>query len=888
MSEFRLKQYQIRALDALKNFFAACHQCNSVENAFFQETNKTFRAPSQYRKIDETHLKDIPYVCLRVPTGGGKTLMASKAVSYSIRDFKRADSSVVLWLVPSNAILAQTLAALRNPEHPYYQCLDSSLHNIVVKNIDEALSMPLSDVSGRTCIIVSTLQAFRRDSKDGLRVYKDGNSALAPHFEHIPVQCQTEVEYNAETKEPVRSLKNLLAMHRPVVIVDEAHNARTLLSFNVLDGFHPSCIVEFTATPDTKANPSNVLYSVSAKELQAEDMIKMPIEVVGRPSAWRELVQDAINCRCGLEKVAEIEKVQTSLHEYIRPILLFQAMKKSKNDDSAVHAEKLKEILIKDYRIPEEEIRIATGDNYEIEGEDLFADTCPVRYIITQQALREGWDCSFAYVLCSIAESWSQIQVEQFIGRIMRLPHVMRKDAPELNKAYVFAPSSFTAVADSLRDALVQNGFQNFEAEKMVQQHEDPQLCREELFAEQNSYDYENITTTIQLTTVPETPPKFSMQLASHATYDQETKTIIFKRSMSPENRNELRLHFPQEKARIDQGYIESNRFHPERLSRIEMGYELHVPRLCVMEAPDLFLPFDETTIYERMDYERRDLTSALLNLDYLSSAGEITTGQIGMNQKGEVTSQAIQILQNQSFAWDFDAADRWQEAELVNWIDERLEHPDIDASDMTAALSKVISNMVTTEQMKLQQLVVDKYILLKSFLRALNRFRNDLRNRAYQLFLLPQCDTPLAVTPDCCFKYREAYPVNIRYSGKIKFNKHLYADVGDLNEEEAECAQKLDLHPKVDCWVRNLERREQDSFWLQTSTDKFYPDFVCKLTDGRILVVEYKGHHLYSNQDSTEKRTIGEIWASRSNGNCLFIMTDGKNIDQRLAEQGI
>lgn len=453
MSELRLKQYQIRALDALRNYFAACHQTGSVENAFFQETNKVFGSPARYTKISETHLADIPYVCLRVPTGGGKTLMASKAVSYAIRDFKHSDASIVLWLVPSNPILVQTLAALRNPDHPYYQCLDSSLHNVVIKTIDEALSMPLSDVSGRTCIIVSTIQAFRRDSKDGLRVYRGGNSALAPHFEHIPAQCQQEVEYDEETHSPVLSLKNLISMHRPAVIIDEAHNARTLLSFNVLDGFHPSCIVEFTATPDTKNNPSNVLYSVSAKELQAENMIKMPIQVVGRPSAWRELVQDAINCRNGLEKIAEIEKVQTPLHEYIRPILLFQAMKKSKTDVSLIHAEKLKELLIKDYRIAEEEIRISTGDIHELDGEDLLSENCPVRYIITQQQLREGWDCPFAYVLCSITDNWSAIQVEQFIGRIMRLPHVAKKDAPELNKAYVFAPSSFAAVADSLRDA---------------------------------------------------------------------------------------------------------------------------------------------------------------------------------------------------------------------------------------------------------------------------------------------------------------------------------------------------------------------------------------------------------------------------------------------------
>ena len=883
MSEFRLKQYQQRALDALKDYFAACHQLGSAETAFYQETAKTLGAPSPYRKIDEPHLKEIPYVCLRVPTGGGKTLMACRAVALAVRELERADSSIVLWLVPSTAILTQTLAALRDPDHPYHRCLDSSLHNIVVKNIDEALSMPLADVSGRTCIIVSTLQAFRRDSKEGLRVYKDGNSALAPHFEHIPEKCLSEVEYDEKTGAPVLSLKNLLAIHRPAVIVDEAHNARTLLSFNVLEGFHPSCIVEFTATPDTKAYPSNVLYSVSARELQAEDMIKMPIEVVGRPSAWHELIQDAVNCRNALEKIAGIERAVS--HEYLRPILLFQAMKKNKDDDSAVHAEKLKEILLRDYHLPEEHIRIATGEKYEIEGEDLLDETCPVRYIITQQALREGWDCPFAYVLCSIAESWSAIQVEQFIGRIMRLPHVTAKDAPELNKAYVFAPASFTEVASSLCDALVRNGFQKFEAAAMVQ--EAPKEYQDELFEEPRT-DYEDTTVTIRLTAPVETPPHFSPRLASHATYDATTNTVVFERSMSPENRDELRRHFPKDKARIDQGYIESNRYHPERLAPIEMGYELRVPRLCVRESPELLLPFDEETIYGQMDFDLHGLTGALLALDYRSSAGEVTRGTIDTNQQGNVVSQVMETLQEQSGAWDFDAASNWNEAELVRWLDDRLAHNDIPASDMTVALSRLIADMTTAKGMKLRQLVVDKFLLLKSVQRALVRFRDELRAEAYQELLLPQSGTPLAVTPECCFAYGEHYPVNTRYQGKIKFNRHLYADVGELNDEEEQCAQKLDMHPQVEAWVRNLEKREEDSFWLQTSTDKFYPDFVCKLKDGRILVVEYKGHHLYSNADSAEKRTIGELWAKLSGGKCLFIMTDGMNLDQKLHEQGL
>ena len=95
----------------------------------------------------------------------------------------------------------------------------------------------------------------------------------------------------------------------------------------------------------------------------------------------------------------------------------------------------------------------------------------------------------------------------------------------------------------------------------------------DDLFPEQQyDYDFDNISTTIQLTAPPETLPLFSAQLAAHASYNPQNNTITFKRSMSPENRNELKKIFPQDRQRIDMGYMESNRFHPERLSRIELG----------------------------------------------------------------------------------------------------------------------------------------------------------------------------------------------------------------------------------------------------------------------------------------------------------------------------
>jgi len=41
----------------------------------------------------------------------------------------------------------------------------------------------------------------------------------------------------------------------------------------------------------------------------------------------------------------------------------------------------------------------------------------------------------------------------------------------------------------------------------------------------------------------------------------------------------------------------------------------------------------------------------------------------------------------------------------------------------------------------------------------------------------------------------------------------------------------------------------------------------------GRVLVVEYKGEHLIGGPDTDEKRSIGEIWAARSSGRCIFML---------------
>lgn len=272
----------------------------------------------------------------------------------------------------------------------------------------------------------------------------------------------------------------MLRLHRPIVIVDEAHNARTPLSFKMLARFSPSLIVEFTATPEMRHRPSaghhasNLLTHVSAHELKAEEMIKLPIRLETNPD-WRETLAAAVGRQQALERLAMLEEQAGG--EPIRPIVLLQAEANRAGQDSLTF-EVLRQALIEDFRILEEQVRVATGNRRELEGLDLNARDCPVRYVITVQALKEGWDCPFAYVLCSVAPSRSERAVEQLLGRVLRMPYARRRQHGDLNQAYAYATSSeFAVVAQRLRDALVENGFERLEAQALVAAAEERQRC---------------------------------------------------------------------------------------------------------------------------------------------------------------------------------------------------------------------------------------------------------------------------------------------------------------------------------------------------------------------------------------------------------------------------
>ena len=307
------------------------------------------------------------------------------------------------------------------------------------------------------------------EDTEGRKIYENSED-LDPHFTALPSAIESKLERNGAGLIP-HSLCNVLRMWSPIVIMDEAHNARTKLSFDALARFAPSCIIEFTATPQLIHNPSsgqyasNILAHVSATELKAEEMIKLPVKVLVL-SEWKEAIGQALYKQRELEVLAQEEEKQRG--DYIRPIVLLQAQPRCEGRETLT-VDIVKKALLDDFKVPPDQVAVATGEIRGIEGVDLFDRNCPLRFIVTQQALKEGWDCSFAYILCSVADISSSRYVEQILGRVLRMPNAQRKKHEQLNCAYaVISSLKFNETLSELREAIIENGFERIEAETYV------------------------------------------------------------------------------------------------------------------------------------------------------------------------------------------------------------------------------------------------------------------------------------------------------------------------------------------------------------------------------------------------------------------------------------
>jgi len=444
-----LKKYQRKTLNELLGYIAEMKKYDAGKAAglaFMIQTGK------QYNWLPE--IGNSPFICIKVPTAGGKTLIAVYAVGLILKEFlsEKNDRGLVMWFVPSDAIKVQTINNLRNKNHPYREVLDKRFNNAVkLFDLSEAKSIKKNDLIDNICIIISTLSAFRRTDKEWLKVYQD-NGNLMEHFEGLNSDDFSFLDKD-KSGEIKYSLSNVIKLHNPLIIADEGHRVQTPLSYEMLKDINPSFVLEFTATPKGQ---SNVLVNILARELKEEKMIKMPIFLANK-MPWQETIYEGIEKRNNLEKITKKNK-----EIYIRPIMLIQT-EQEKENRNRVYVERIRQFLINDAKIPSQEIAIQTSKTKDLPDLDtLLSKKCPIRYIITVNALREGWDCPFAYILVSVSNLGARIAVEQTIGRIMRLPYAKEQNNTALNFAYIFASTrNFSQTSEMVIKGLQENGYED-------------------------------------------------------------------------------------------------------------------------------------------------------------------------------------------------------------------------------------------------------------------------------------------------------------------------------------------------------------------------------------------------------------------------------------------
>ncbi len=873
-----LKQYQQRTLTALERYLTLARIVGPKE-AFEKvvKEDPTDRQPQVYRH--RWGLQDVPYICLLLPTGGGKTLLASHAVRIAASSFMERDFPFVLWLVPTNMIRQQTAEALKNPSHPYREALNDAFGQgkVAVFDIEDINNIRPKDVSDKVCVVLATMQTLRvsESNKEARKVYGH-NENFEPHFKALPnIAPGLDREGGTPQGQVLYSFVNLLHQLRPLVIVDEAHKAVSGLSGEVMQRINPACVVELSATPVE----SNVLYRVYASDLKAEEMVKLPF-MLTEHNDWQQAVNGAVQTRRML-----VDLAARDTDVYIRPIVLFQAEKKDQQHTVAV----LKQHLLDNEGIEDSEIAIATGEQRDLDGINLFDKTCPVNYVITVEALKEGWDCSFAYVFCSVANIRSAVDVEQLLGRVMRMPYAKKRRIQELNRAYAHVISpSFAAAAEGMYDHLVSMGFDAEEAaESIMQEHYlpgyDPSalpLFREAVktpplvFVLPTAPKLENIPQEERdhITMTPEASGAVRVEYRGPGADVVEAAVI----AAAPKQAEEIRRKFAIHRVQVRQ---------QQPLSAAQQGQRFAISELMLDLWDSLELPESET-ILMATDWSPLKYDSGMQPGEFVYDEAA-RTFQFDLDGEKMRYKQADEQVQFTLLA----DANAWDERGLSRWLDRQCKQPDVLQPDMLEFCRRAIHSLLQRSSFDIELLCRAKYALAAALKSKIAKLREKALQEGYQLlFFSPERKVTLDLAAPHIFPigpYADALPA---YTGAYTFKKHYHKIIRDLKSkgEEFDCARAIDMHPKVRWWIRNVDR-QQGSFRLPLHNGWFYPDFVAELQDGRMLVIEYKGEHLLGSPDTEEKQNIGELWAEMGKGNYVFLMAVkadalGNTIDRQIA----
>lgn len=789
-------------------------------------------------------IERVPHVCMKVPTGGAKTFMACASVKRIFDALPAGKPQVVVWLVPSDSILTQTIRNLSDVSHPYRQKLDQDFAGRVGVYTKEMLlngqNFSPDTVREMLTICIMSYSSLRINSRnrDVRKVYQENGNLFrfAEYFKDNDALL-------ADT--PDTALIQVLRHLEPVVIVDESHNAGSDLSTEMLNNLNPSFVLDLTATPRKN---SNIISYVDARDLKKEHMVKLPVVVYNRTTR-QSVIQDAIQLRGSLEQ--EAIAAEEAGGKYIRPIVLFQAQPRT--GDNSDTFDKIKAILM-DMGIPENQIAVKTSNVDDLKGKDLMSRECPIRYIITVNALKEGWDCPFAYILASLANRTSTVDVEQILGRILRQPYAVQHKSPLLNTSYVLTNSvDFHATLDKIVTGLNKAGFSRkdyrvAEATEAVPATVQPVMEQtainmEPLPAEDafNDVNVQEVRAALQSLVPTNTAVAAMVQEATQqannytAAVNEPDDGFMGGELGDMLKQNAMQAHLARDAS------------------------TLKVPQFFLRSVPDLF--GDE---FELLEPENLSDGFSLAGQD-AQVHFELATGdmyRVDIAENGEAVpkykradselseyirnrlaklppEQKIQSCTNMLCA-QLNRNNRYATAEINDYV-RRI------VASMTEDELAAMETAIPTYAIKIQEKIKG---LEEGYREAqFNRWLDTGKIVCRDSYVLPPVITP-ADTID-------------------SIPKSLYeAEKDDMNNGEHELIDAVVALSNVKWWHRVIERK---GFRLNGYMNH-YPDFMVMTHSGKIVLIEYKGDDR-DNSDSERKLKLGRKWQAQCGQNYRYFM---------------
>lgn len=847
-----LKNYQIQVIRDLERFLELLIEKQSISSAYSTLWNeKGVNVGIDGMPPYKTELAGVPQVCFKVPTGGGKTFLAANSIKPIFDSMPHIHPKAVVWLVPSDAILTQTYRTLTDKNHDYRKKIDVDFGNKVEIYSKQQLlngqNFNPTSVSDNLSVFVLSYDSFRTSKKDGRKAYQE-NGSLLP-FVRFKQDSGSLLEDTDET-----ALIQVIRKLNPVVIVDESHHATSKLSKEMLQNFNPSFVLDLTATPK---NGSNIISFVDARQLKAENMVKLPVIVYNRKSQ-EDVFVSAISLRRKLENEAVEE--QKNGGRYIRPIVLFQAQPRT-NDDSTTY-DKIKHTLI-DMGIPESEIAIKTADRDELKNIDLSSHDCSIRYIITVNALKEGWDCPFAYILATVANRTSSIDVEQILGRILRLPNTRKNKREVLNLSYVITSSNaFYATLDKVVAGLNAAGFtsKDYRIDDYVEQDtefpvEQAGNIQTELKLDNDvTDDTNNVSDEIDSLNVDFVREQISPFVNNENMESQSQSKVndaVTDMLDHAKTQNELYWQdFEKTEEYLPVPPEVGNKMKHYKINQLyasEAG-QLEIPQFMIETGRSLFSEHEHQVLTKENLYAGFSLLDKDTVIDFDSIDSEIARIDID-DSDALPKAWKLQGFDSQNVKQWFDEQPSDRKMRLCkDMIIKKLSKNNaINDRDLEVYVDRIIQNL-TEDQLTDMEQTPGIYVL------KINKKVNSLLNEyAKKMFYEWVEQDKISCQPSYKLP-REISPTNTIAS----IPKSLYNEEEKFDTEyERKVVMELSSLNNIKWWHRNMARK---GFAINGAVNA-YPHIMVRTESGKLLLIETKGDQL-ENSESREKAETGAKWA--------------------------